>query len=62
MKIATQILQELVDHPTLQALTIFAKDRGVQLYLVGGSVRDLLLGRQTTDIDFTLASDAIQFR
>lgn len=61
MKIATQILQELFDHPTLQALTLFAKDRGVQLYLVGGSVRDLLLGRQTTDFDFTLASDAIQF-
>ena len=61
MKIATQILQEPFDHPTMQALTIFAKERGVQLYLVGGSVRDLLLGRQTTDIDFTLASDAIQF-
>ena len=61
MKIATLILQELFDHPTLRALTIFAKDRGVQLYLVGGSVRDLLLGRQTTDFDFTLASDAIQF-
>ena len=61
MKIATQTLQELFDHPTLQALTVFAKDRGVQLYLVGGSVRDLFLGRQTTDIDFTLASDAIEF-
>lgn len=61
MKIATQILQELFDHPTLQALTIFARDQGVQLYLVGGCVRDLLLGRQTTDFDFTLASDAIQF-
>ena len=32
-----------------------------QLYLVGGSVRDLFLGRRTTDLDFTLASDAIQF-
>ena len=61
MKIATQIRQELFDHSTLQALAIFAKDQGVQLYLVGGSVRDLLLGRQTTDYDFTLASDAIQF-
>lgn len=61
MKIATQALQELFGHPTLQALTTFAKDRGVRLYLVGGSVRDLLLGRQTTDIDFTLASDAIEF-
>ena len=61
MKIATQTLQKLFDDPTMQALITFAKDHGVQLYLVGGSVRDLLLGRQTTDIDFTLASDAIQF-
>ena len=61
MNIATQTPQELFDHPTMRALTTFAKDQGVQLYLVGGSVRDLFLGRQTTDIDFTLASDAIQF-
>ena len=61
MNIATQTLQELFDHPILQALTVFAKDRGVQLYLVGGSVRDLFLRRQTTDIDFTLASDAVEF-
>jgi tRNA nucleotidyltransferase/poly(A) polymerase len=56
-----QTLQELFDNPIMQALKTFAKDQGVQLYLVGGSVRDLFLGRQTTDIDFTLASDAIQF-
>ena len=61
MNITAQTLQKLFDNPILQALTAFAKDQGVQLYLVGGSVRDLFLGRQTTDIDFTLASDAIQF-
>lgn len=61
MNITEQTLQELFDNPIMQALKAFAKDQGVQLYLVGGSVRDLFLGRQTTDIDFTLASDAIQF-
>ena len=61
MHITEQTLQELFDNPIMQALKTFAKDQGVQLYLVGGSVRDLFLGRQTTDIDFTLASDAIQF-
>lgn len=61
MKTTAQPPQELFDHPILRILTTFAKYQGVQLYLVGGSVRDLLLGRQTTDIDFTLASDAIQF-
>ena len=61
MKTAAQTSQQLFDNPVLQTLTTFAKDQGVQLYLVGGSVRDVLLGRQTTDLDFTLASDAIQF-
>ena len=53
--------RELFDNQVFQALGNFAKKRGVELYLVGGSVRDLLLGRQTTDIDFALASDAIAF-
>ena len=61
MKITPQTLQKLFDNPPIQALKAFAKNQGVQLYLVGGSVRDLLLGRQTTDFDFALASDAIQF-
>ena len=61
MNPATQTLQELFGNQTMQALGNFASARGVQLYLVGGSVRDLLLKRQTTDIDFALASDAIQF-
>ena len=61
MNPATQTLQEPFGNQTMQALGNFAKVRGVQLYLVGGSVRDLLLRRQTTDIDFALASDAIQF-
>ena len=61
MNIATQTLQALFDNSVMKALIAFAKDRGVRLYLVGGSVRDLLLGRQTTDIDFTLSSDAIEF-
>ena len=61
MNTTTQSLQDLFANQTMQALGDFAKARGVQLYLVGGSVRDLLLQRQTTDIDFALASDAIQF-
>ena len=61
MKIAAQTTHKQFNHPILRDLKTFAEARGVQLYLVGGSVRDLLLGRQTTDIDFTLASDAIRF-
>jgi tRNA nucleotidyltransferase (CCA-adding enzyme) len=40
-----------------------AHHAGVKLYLVGGMVRDLLLGRANhdTDIDFTVEGDAIAF-
>jgi len=31
---------------------------GARIYLVGGSVRDLLLGRDSTEIDFDLTTDA----
>ena len=61
MNRTSHTFRELFDHPAVQALGDFAKKRGVQLYLVGGSVRDLLLERQATDIDIALASDAIAF-
>ena len=61
MNILIDRMEELRDNPFLQALHAFAKRQGVTLYLVGGSVRDLLLSRVTTDFDFTLKSDAVQF-
>ena len=61
MKITAESLVTLFDTATLHALNAFAEKSNTALYLVGGSVRDLLLGRQTTDIDFALAADAIQF-
>ena len=61
MKLSILTLQELFHDATMQALDTFAKARGIRLYLVGGSVRDLLLARQTADFDFTLSSDAIRF-
>ena len=38
-----------------------ADSRGRSLYLVGGFVRDLLLGKANHDIDFVLEDDAIAF-
>jgi len=37
---------------------VLAAERGLRLYLVGGAVRDLLLGRATYDIDLVLEGDA----
>ena len=42
----------------LAAITNAAKAEGLALYLVGGSVRDLLLRRATLDVDLTLEGDA----
>lgn len=61
MKINTLTLQELFRNDAMQALDTFAKAQDVRLYLVGGSVRDLLLKRRTTDFDFALAPNAIRF-
>ena len=49
------------DNGVIQKLYAFSKMHDVELYLVGGSVRDLLLNRKTADFDFTLKSETIQF-
>ena len=54
-------IQELRDFPFMRQLLEFAKLHKVELFLVGGSVRDLLLNRRTTDIDLTLQSDTLIF-
>ncbi len=61
MKISTVTHRDVFHHAAMQVLDTFAKARGVRLYLVGGSVRDLFLERQITDFDFALAADAILF-
>ena len=55
-------LRQNLPHPQLiRRLHAFAEERGTQLYLVGGSVRALLLNQPLTDLDFALADDAIAF-
>ena len=53
--------QNLPQPQLIRQLHAFAEKRGVQLYLVGGSVRALLLKQSITDLDFALAGDAIAF-
>ena len=45
----------------LKACSDTASKNGIKIYLVGGVVRDLLLNRQTADIDVCLEFDAIEF-
>ena len=44
-----------------EQLASVQKELGSEIYLVGGTVRDLLLGRQPGDLDLTVARDAAQW-
>ncbi|PKQ31900.1 MAG: CCA tRNA nucleotidyltransferase [Actinobacteria bacterium HGW-Actinobacteria-2] len=48
--------QVLAVGPALGALIAAFGEAGHELYLVGGSVRDALLGRPTTDLDYTTSA------
>jgi len=56
-KIKEQLSAELVDF--MRAAGELAQKRGQKLYLVGGVVRDLLLGRENFDLDLVVEGDAI---
>ncbi|MBE0688874.1 MAG: CBS domain-containing protein, partial [Anaerolineae bacterium] len=45
----------------IHAVGEMALDRGQEVYMVGGCVRDLLLRRRNLDIDFVVEGDAIDF-
>ena len=55
------ILPGLPNLGLLSQLNEFAKGQGIQLYLLGGSVRDLLLGRPINDFDFVVDRNPISF-
>ena len=50
-----------VEHPLLRAIGGIADRSGIEAYVVGGYVRDLLLGRGDRDIDILVMGDGIGF-
>ena len=44
----------------LASVSSFLAEQNIQSYLVGGFVRDMLLGRDTADIDIAVAADALK--
>ena len=44
----------------LDKVSSFLAEQNIESYLVGGLVRDVLLGRDTADIDIAVASDALE--
>jgi tRNA nucleotidyltransferase (CCA-adding enzyme) len=63
-KISPQHVERLFGQEAADFITaagVLATDFSQSLYLVGGTVRDLILNRQCRDIDFVLEGDAISF-
>ena len=44
----------------LTRVSNFLTELDIKAYLVGGFVRDVLLGRETADIDIAIAADALE--
>jgi poly(A) polymerase len=50
-----------LDHPLLTTIGSLADVDGLEVYVVGGYVRDLLLGRRDQDIDILVIGDGVRF-
>ncbi|MEM7113936.1 MAG: hypothetical protein AAF614_15990 [Chloroflexota bacterium] len=60
MKIVDVNLLSPASRGLLEAVAAVAAELGLPVYLVGGPVRDLLLGKQPTDLDIAVEMDAIR--
>ena len=56
-----QLRQEIRKDPILSELSRLAKEKKTPFFLVGGYLRDLLLGAPAKDYDFALPRDASSF-
>jgi poly(A) polymerase len=50
-----------LNDPILLRIAALADQKGLETYVVGGFVRDALMGRTRTDIDITVVGDALAF-
>jgi len=57
----SQLRQEIRKDPILSELSRLAKEKKTPFFLVGGYLRDLLLGAPAKDYDFALPKDASSF-
>jgi len=53
-----KLTKELKNYSFLKAATTIADEQNIQVYLVGGFVRDLILKRDNADIDFMVLGNA----
>ena len=50
-----------IEEPILRRLGTLADEKGIELYAVGGWVRDYFMGRTVQDIDCTVVGDSLEF-
>jgi poly(A) polymerase len=55
------VLRELQQRRLLHRLLAFAEQGGVELYVVGGALRDLCLGHPAQDLDLAMMGDVMGF-
>lgn len=58
---STEIIQKLKDYTFLKSFSEIAKENNTKIYLVGGFVRDLFLGRQKNEIDILVIGSGVKF-
>lgn len=54
-------IASLLETSVFRGIGALAREEGQRAYVVGGYVRDLLLGRETKDIDIAVSGDGIEF-
>lgn len=60
-KVDTNNINKVFEVKIFRDLSKIANDCGFEIYVVGGYVRDLFLGKEVKDIDFTIVGDALEF-
>jgi putative nucleotidyltransferase with HDIG domain len=52
---------EIIKTPVVKIISETAKENDVEVYMVGGVVRDLILKRERNDLDFLVIGDSLKF-
>jgi poly(A) polymerase len=52
---------EYLKHPVFNIISELAKQENKEVYVIGGFVRDALLGRQSKDIDIVVVGNGVEF-
>jgi poly(A) polymerase len=58
---SVDLAQKIVSHPFLTRIGRIADEQGLEAYVVGGYVRDILLGEEGKDVDIMVVGDGVRF-